>query len=185
MSETQCNAMLQIMVVEVGKEAEEGEGPGVEAATTTVGATMGIRVQVMMAGMEEAESRVAGRGPRMGNIMTSLMVASGAEEEAGAEAAADSHDIITPTKPMNLNAPDGSIFVKAVLVSKVCFECRWLPQFQTQLTKAPDQEVYMMQDSLSIRSRVLNRVLGIFVEFIQDLQQSQQSSEQKHSQFKG
>lgn len=71
-----------------------------------------------------------------------------------------------------------------MLISKVCFECRWLPQFQSNLTKAPDQEVYMMLDRLSIRSRVLNRVLGIFVEFIQDLQQSQQSSEQKHSQFK-
>lgn len=97
--------MLQIMVVEVGKEA--GEEAGVEAATTTVGAAMGIGVQVMMAGMEEAGSRVAGRGPRMANVMTNLMVASGAEEEAGAEAAADSHDIITPTKSMNLNAPDG------------------------------------------------------------------------------
>jgi len=94
MSETLFNAMLQIMVVEVGKEA--GEGAGVEAVTTTLGATMGIRVQVMMAGMEEAGSRVVGRGPRMGNIMTSLMVANGAEEEAGAEAVADSHDIITP-----------------------------------------------------------------------------------------
>ncbi len=101
--------MLQIMVVEVGKEAGEGEGAGVEAATTTLGATMGIRVQVMMAGMEEVGSRVVGRGPRMGNIMTSLMVASGAEEEAGAEAMADNHECLSPTKTMNLNAPGGSI----------------------------------------------------------------------------
>lgn len=95
------------MVVEVGKEA--GEGAGVEAATTTVGATMGIGVQVMMVETEEAGSRVVGRGPRMENIMTSLMVASVAEEEAGAEAVADSHDIISPTKTVNLSAPGGPL----------------------------------------------------------------------------
>ncbi len=102
------------MVAGVGKEA--GEGVEVEAAITIMGATMGIGVQVMMPGMEEAGSRVAGRGPRMGNIMTSLMVASGAEEEAGAEAVADSHDIISPTKTMSLNAPVGRIIMQAISV---------------------------------------------------------------------
>ena len=92
--------MLQIMVLRVGKEA--GEGAGVEAAITTVEAK-GIGVQVMMAGTEEAGSRVVGRGPRMVNIMTNLMVASGAEEEAGAGAVANSHDSISPTKTLDLS----------------------------------------------------------------------------------
>lgn len=112
------------MVVEVGKEV--GEGAEVEVATT-LGATMGIGVQVMMAGTEEAGSRVVGRGPRTGNIMTSLVVASGAEEEAGAEAVADSHDVVSLTKTMNLNAPGGSIIVKAVVICVGFQSLLWLP----------------------------------------------------------
>jgi len=34
---------------------------------------------------------------------------------------------------------------------------------QTGSTKAPDQQVYMMQDRIFISSRVLNGALGIFV----------------------
>ncbi len=120
MLETLFNAMLQIMVVGVGKEA--GEGVGVKATITIVGATMGIGVQVMMAGTEEAGSRVVGRGPRTGNIMTSLMVASEAEEEAGAEAVADSHDITSFTKTFNFDAPGGSVMMKAAFIC-VQFQC--------------------------------------------------------------